>query len=66
MKEFDCRTAGSPCRAAVTATDDADLERQISGHLRAVHGIEPNETLLTYLVSTARDSSGRGTGATHA
>jgi predicted small metal-binding protein len=55
MKEFDCRTAGSPCRAAVTATDDADLERQISGHLRSVHGIEPNETLLTYLVSTARE-----------
>lgn len=55
MKEFDCRTAGSPCRAAVTATDDADLENQISAHLRAVHGIEPNETLMTYLVSTARE-----------
>jgi predicted small metal-binding protein len=55
MKEFDCRTAGSTCRAAVTATDDADLERRISGHLRTVHGIEPNETLLSYLVSTARE-----------
>lgn len=57
-KEFDCRTAGSPCHAAVTATDDHDLETQISGHLRAVHGIEPNETLMTYLVSTARDKDG--------
>lgn len=55
MKSFDCRTAGSPCKAAVTATDDADLERQISEHLRAVHGIEPNETIMTYLVSTARE-----------
>ena len=58
MKEFDCRTAGSPCRAAVTATDDADLERQISTHLREVHRIEPNETLLTYLTSTAREKGG--------
>jgi predicted small metal-binding protein len=58
MKEFDCRTAGSPCRAAVTATDDADLERQISMHLREVHRIEPNETLLTYLTSTAREKGG--------
>jgi predicted small metal-binding protein len=58
MKEFDCRTAGSPCAGAVTATDDADLERQISGHLRDVHGIEPNETIMTYLVSTAREKGG--------
>lgn len=58
MKEFDCRTAGSPCRAAVTATDDADLERRISTHLREVHRIEPNETLLTYLTSTAREKGG--------
>jgi predicted small metal-binding protein len=55
MKEFDCRTAGSPCKAAVTATDDADLQRQISTHLREVHGIEPNETLMSYLTSTARE-----------
>lgn len=58
MKEFDCRTAGSPCKGAVTANDDPDLERQISTHLREVHGIEPNETLMTYLVSTARDRDG--------
>lgn len=58
MKEFDCRTAGSPCHAAVTATDDRDLERQISGHLREVHGIEPNETIMTYLISTAREKGG--------
>jgi predicted small metal-binding protein len=58
MKEFDCRTAGSPCKAAVTATDDADLERQISAHLREVHRIEPNETLLSYLTSTAREKGG--------
>jgi predicted small metal-binding protein len=58
MKEFDCRTAGSPCKAAVTASDDADLERQISVHLREVHGIEPNETIMTYLVSTAREKGG--------
>jgi predicted small metal-binding protein len=56
MKEFDCRTAGSPCTAAVTATDEHDLEEQISAHLRAVHGIEPNETIMTYLVSTARET----------
>ncbi|MGQ0574171.1 MAG: DUF1059 domain-containing protein [Pseudonocardia sp.] len=55
MKEFDCNTAGSPCKAAVTATDDADLRAQISVHLREVHGIEPNETLMTYLTSTARE-----------
>lgn len=59
MKEFDCKTAGSPCHAAVTATDDRDLETQISAHLKAVHGIEPNETLMTYLVSTSRDSAAR-------
>lgn len=58
MKEFDCRTAGSPCNAAVTATDDTDLQRQISAHLREVHGIEPNETLMTYLTSTAREKGG--------
>jgi predicted small metal-binding protein len=58
MKEFDCRTAGSPCKAAVTAADDADLQRQISAHLREVHGIEPNETLMTYLTSTARERGG--------
>ncbi|MFC4948812.1 DUF1059 domain-containing protein [Pseudonocardia sp. GCM10023141] len=58
MKEFDCRTAGSPCHAAVTATDDADLQRQIAAHLRAVHGIESNETLMSYLVSTAREKDG--------
>lgn len=58
MKEFDCRTAGSPCKGAVTATDDADLERQISAHLRSAHGIEPNETIMTYLKSTAREKAG--------
>jgi Protein of unknown function (DUF1059). len=55
MKEFDCRTAGSPCKGAVTASDDTDLEQKISGHLREVHEIEPNETIMTYLLSTARE-----------
>ncbi len=58
MKEFDCNTAGSPCKGAVTATNDEDLEAQISAHLRSAHGIEPNETLMTYLKSTARETSG--------
>lgn len=58
MKEFDCQTAGSPCKAAVTATDDHDLERQIAAHLKSVHGIEPNETIMTYLKSTAREKAG--------
>ena len=59
MIEFDCRTAGSPCHTAVAATDDRDLRQQISAHLRTGHGIEPNETLMSYLVSTARDSAHR-------
>lgn len=58
MKEFDCRTAGSPCPGAVTAGTDHDLEQQISRHLREAHGIEPNETIMTYLLSTAREKGG--------
>ena len=58
MQEFSCQNAGAHCKAQVTATDDADLKRQISQHLRDVHKVEPNETLLTYLVSTARESQG--------
>ena len=56
MIEFDCRTAGSPCHTAVTASDEHDLQRQIAAHLQIGHGIESNETLMSYLVSTARVS----------
>lgn len=58
MKHFSCREAGAHCKAQVTATDDFDLVQQISKHLKEVHGAEPNETLVTYLVSTARETGG--------
>lgn len=58
MQEFSCRDAGAQCGAHVTATDDADLKRQLSQHLKDVHKVEPNETLLTYLATKARQTTG--------
>jgi predicted small metal-binding protein len=58
MLEFSCREAGAHCKAHVTARDSGELERVIEQHLKDVHGAEPNETLVTYLLSTARETRG--------
>ncbi|MGH3623109.1 MAG: DUF1059 domain-containing protein [Sciscionella sp.] len=58
MQEFSCKEAGAACSGHVTATNDEDLMRQLSQHLRDVHHVEPNETLLSYLASTAREVDG--------
>ncbi|KWX05477.1 DUF1059 domain-containing protein [Carbonactinospora thermoautotrophica] len=58
MKKFSCSDAGASCTAQVTATDEQDLVRQLTQHVRQVHKIEPNETILTYLVSKAYDVGG--------
>lgn len=58
MQEFSCRDAGAHCKGHVTATDDEDLKQKLSQHLKDVHKVEPNETLLTYLASTARETGG--------
>lgn len=62
MLEFSCREAGAHCKGQVTATDNHDLENKVAEHLRTVHGAEPNETLMTYLVSTVRETEGGGAG----
>jgi predicted small metal-binding protein len=58
MLEFSCREAGAHCKAHVTASNSHDLEQIIEQHLKDVHGAEPNETLVTYLLSTVRETGG--------
>ena len=60
MQEFYCRgDAGAECDAEFTATNKTDLMSQIREHVIRDHGIEnPSKTILDYLASTVRETSG--------
>jgi predicted small metal-binding protein len=58
MEEFRCTDVGAACGGRVTATNKDDLERQMRQHLREVHHVEPNETILTYLATAVRHEGG--------
>lgn len=52
--EFRCSDVGAACGGQATATTKDDLVRQIKQHLREVHNVEPNETLVSYLETAIR------------
>ncbi len=55
--KYSCASAGADsCGFSTTATDKADLARQLADHLSRVHAVTtPTQTILRYLVKCAED-----------
>lgn len=55
---YTCAGAGADtCGFRTTASDKADLARQLADHLAKVHAVTtPTQTIVRYLIKTAEDS----------
>lgn len=55
---YSCAGAGADtCGFRTTASDKADLARQLADHLAKVHAVRtPTQTIVRYLIKTAEDS----------
>jgi predicted small metal-binding protein len=58
--QYACAKAGAgSCGFKTTWSDEADLRRQLAGHLVNVHNVNPpTATIVNYLVKVAKDMSG--------
>jgi len=51
--EFRCVHVGvADCKAATTAETEEELVAKVAEHALAAHGVELNETLINYALST--------------
>jgi predicted small metal-binding protein len=55
--EFACRRVGvTDCKHVATAASTEELLEHIAAHARDVHGVELNDTLIDYALTTVRET----------
>lgn len=51
--EFACRRVGvTDCNAVTTADSEEELLAKVAAHAKDVHGVELNDTLIDYALTT--------------
>jgi predicted small metal-binding protein len=60
--EFRCADVGVACSAVTTASTKEELLAKVGAHASAAHGVDLNETLIDYALTTVR-STGDAAGA---
>lgn len=56
--EFACKHVGvSDCKTVATANTKEELLAKVAEHARTAHGVELNDTLVDYALSTVRETS---------
>lgn len=54
--EFRCQHVGvTDCKATTTADSKDELLAKVASHARDVHGVELNDTLVNYALSTVTE-----------
>ena len=54
--EFRCSSVGvTDCKAATHAETEEELLELVAAHAREVHGVELNQTLMNYALSTVEE-----------
>lgn len=54
--EFRCHNVGvTDCKAATTAETQDELLAKVAEHAKKVHGVELNDTLINYALSTVTE-----------
>ncbi len=54
--EFRCKHVGvTDCKAVTTADSKDDLLAKVAAHARDTHGVELNDTLVNYALSTVTE-----------
>jgi len=56
--EFRCRDVGVECKNVAKAENAEDLVAAVADHAKNKHGVELNETLVSYAVTKARPTGG--------
>ena len=55
--EFACHRVGvTDCKHVATAASKDELLEQVAMHAREAHGVELNETLVDYALTTVRET----------
>ena len=55
--EFACKRVGvTDCKHVATAATQEELLEQVAAHARDVHGVELNDTLIDYALTTVRQT----------
>ncbi len=55
--EFACHRVGvTDCKHVATATSKEELLEQVATHAKEVHGVDLNETLIDYALTTVRET----------
>ncbi len=55
--EFACQRVGvTDCKHSVSADGKQELLAKVAEHARTVHGVELNETLVDYALSTVKET----------
>ena len=55
--EFACRRVGvTDCKHVATAASKEELLEQVTKHAKEVHGVELNDTLVDYALTTVRET----------
>lgn len=54
--EFACRRVGvTDCKTVATGESKEELLAKVAAHAREAHGVELNETLIDYALTTVRE-----------
>ncbi|MDQ3708861.1 MAG: DUF1059 domain-containing protein [Actinomycetota bacterium] len=56
--QFRCEDVGVACKAVTDGASTDDLLAKVAAHARDAHGVELNQTLIDYALTTVRDTSG--------
>lgn len=55
--EFACKRVGvTDCKHSTTAETNEELLAAVAEHARTVHGVELNETLIDYALTTVKET----------
>ncbi len=55
--EFACQRVGvTDCKHVATADSEEELVEQVAKHAKQVHGVELNDTLVDYALTTVRET----------
>lgn len=55
--EFACKSVGvTDCATVATAETQEELLAKVAEHARTAHGVELNDTLIDYALSTVRET----------
>lgn len=54
--EFACQRVGvTDCNSVTTAATKEELVAKVADHAKSAHGVELNETLIDYALTTVKD-----------